>query len=742
MSGPNLSNVDPLPHDAAVTADAGGRTKDGKRNDAAKWLNMLAEARTADDSYHSKCDTIDKLYADLETLADVKSDRQFQIFWANLEVLKPSIYSRPPVPVVTSRFRDRKELPRRTADILERALISDFEADDLHDTLMLVRDDLAMSARGVAWVEMKDRDGLDVPSARHVDRKDFRHGAARKWSEVPWVAKRDFLTRKQFRKRFPDAPTTTVFEKREGQDGKKAEVWELWHKDDEAVVWVAPGAPDVLDEKEPFLNLVGFFPCPRPAYGTLKRATMTPVPDFVYYRDQVEEINEMTARIAALSESLRLRGVYPAGNADVAAAIEAAFARQDNQALLIPVNSMAALGTGSMKDAIVWLPVRDVAEVIVQLLQLRRQLIEDVYEITGISDIMRGSTDAQETLGAQELKSQYGSVRIQDRQAEIIRVARDITRMKAEIMAEEMSIGDLLMMAQVDDLPTNADLAKQAEPIKAQLQQMVQAAQEQMQGLVQMPSQPGPNGEPPADPQQAAQQIEAQVQEAIAPLQAQLKELSETVTQEQVGELLKDQKIRPFVLEIETDSTIRPDEAAEKGKRVEYMGALGPLMQQGIQAMQMAPQLGPFVAESIRFVASAFRAGRQMEDAIDDLAEGFASYQPPAPEGEDPEAGKAAAEAEMAKAQAAQQTAEAKSQEAQASAQATQMAAQSKAQESAAKVAVAQQQVEIDAQSAQIDMQRMMAEMQDATERHRLDMEKIKAEIARIKAQAGAKSDA
>jgi hypothetical protein len=120
------------------------------------------------------------------------------------------------------------------------------------------------------------------------------------------------------------------------------------------------------------------------------------------------------------------------------------------------------------------------------------------------------------------------------------------------------------------------------------------------------------------------------------------------------------------VLDIETDSTIQPDENAEKQKRVEFMQALSPLLQQGVQAMQLAPQLGKIVAESIRFVTNGFRPGRQMDEAIDELAEEFANYQPPPQpsQGEDPEAAKMMAEAEVTKANATAQTATAKAEEA------------------------------------------------------------------------------
>ncbi|MEB5079969.1 hypothetical protein RXR00_29085, partial [Pseudomonas aeruginosa] len=150
------------------------------------------------------------------------------------------------------------------------------------------------------------------------------------------------------------------------------------------------------------------------------------------------EINEYTARIAALSEALRLKGFYSAGQSDLSEAIEVALKSTDNRALLVPISSMAALGGGSLKDHIMWLPVADVVTTVQALVELRRVVIEDVYQITGISDIVRGSTEASETATAQQIKSQWGSMRIRERQQELQRFARDLTRMTAEIFCENV----------------------------------------------------------------------------------------------------------------------------------------------------------------------------------------------------------------------------------------------------------------------------------------------------------------
>lgn len=714
-----------------------------------RWLDMLEEAERDQSEYHTLCDRVDDLYANMKALAEGRKDREFQIFWANLEVLRPTVYSRPPVPVVTSRFRDRKPLPRRAADVVERALVSDVEADDLHETMLLARDDVVVNSRGVIWLDMVDRDGMDVPSASQVDRKDFRHGAARKWSEVPWVARRAWLTLARYKKRFKDKPLPQ-FQKRklggEKDSGpKKAEVWTIWDKDEGVVVWVAPGVDVILDKQPPLHDLTGFFPCPKPAFGTVKRGTLIPVPDMVYYKDQIEEINAVTARIAALTDGLRLRGIYAAGNPELGVAIEQAFQMLDDRAMLIGVPTLAALGpNANIAQAIMWLPIKEIAEVINQLTVQRRELISDVYQITGLSDIMRGSTEAAETATAQQLKAQYGSVRVRERQSELVRLARDVIRLKAEMLCEDVPIEHVLTMAQVDDLPTQADIQQQLAPLQQQAQQIARQAQQAMEQAM------------AAGDDAAGQQAQQQAQEAMGQLEQQAQELQGQITVEAIGELLRDQRLRPFVLDIETDSTIEPDQIAEKTARAEFMGAMGPMLQQAMGAMQMAgaaaPQMGRFVAESIRFVASGFKVQRSMDDAIDELAEGFANYQPPQepqPAGEDPEAAQAKAQAEVMKAQAAGQLAGAKAQEAEAKVglmqqemQIKQAEAATRERETAAKIELIGAQVEkvaaevgLAQQKAALDAQQSLAEDARAERAFERDGASAEAEGARADRQ-------
>ena len=261
------------------------------------------------------------------------------------------------------------------------------------------------------------------------DRRDFLHSVSRNWMEVSWVAAASYLTRSQARKRFRktsgDEYQSAEYEVDKdskevgGADNRqRAKFWEVWDKGEGRVVWVAKGCEKILDEDDPHLDLADFFPCPKPAYGTVQRGSLVPVPDVMQYRDQLEEINLLTGRIHSLSDALEAKGFYPAGGAELGDAVQAALTTHTPGRMMIPISNWAAFG-GS-KEVMVWLPIDMIATTITALVALRKQVIEDIYQIMGLADIMRGATDPDETLGAQQMKSEYGSKRIKDKQGEMV----------------------------------------------------------------------------------------------------------------------------------------------------------------------------------------------------------------------------------------------------------------------------------------------------------------------------------
>lgn len=553
--------------------------KKGPRS-AQPWLEKINHYKQKFEKWETQRRDLDKLYSK-DGRAD-SADREYSIFWANLEVLKPATYARPPAPVVAPRFKDGNVLARHASEVLERTLVTAFELSDIDGSMIEVRDEFLRYARGTSWTRLaEDENGSPALEDDHVTADDFAHDCARTWREVKWVAKRAWLTREvgveRFGEKFKDVPLKKKDENAKEYDkDDTAPVWEIWHKPSRKVIWVAEDYKYTLDEKDAFLKLRGFFPCPKPAYGTCVPKSLRPVPEILQYKDQVEEINEYTARIAALSESLRMKGFYPAGAGDLSEAIEAAIKNVDDRTMLQPISSIAGLSGAGFKDLVIFWPIEQVVKAIDSLVNLRRILIEDVYQITGISDIVRGqSSGTQKTATEQQIKSQWGSIRIKERQKELERFARDKTRIMGEIIAENFDAGTLAKMSQVV-LPT-------------------------------------------PEQKQQAQALAQQAQQSGQPIPDQILSALEKPTMDEIVQFFRDDQTRSFVIEIETDSTIQPDEDAEKQRRLEFVTAIGGLVRQAVPIATQVPQIAPFLVEAIKFTAAGFRAGRPLEASIDKL---------------------------------------------------------------------------------------------------------------------------
>jgi hypothetical protein len=371
-----------------------------------------------------------------------------------------------------------------------------------------------------------------------------------------------------------------------------------------------------------------------------------------------------------------------------------------------------------------------IANTITGLVDLRRQLIDDVYQITGLSDIMRGQSDASETLGAQELKSQYGSIRVRDRQYELIRVALDLTRISCEIMGENFDQQTLLDMSQME-LPTDADIKKQIKQLEDQGKQIVAQAAKTAKEAMADPQNQAKAQQDPEGAQKAAADLQQQAQEQPGQIQQQIQKVGETVTIDQVMKLLKEQRLRPFALDIETDSTIAPDENAQKQRASEFMTALGGFLNQALPAVQAVPQIAPLMADSLKYVTGQFRAGRVLDQSIDEFADAMkqmASAPKPNPEAD---AAQAQTQIEQQRLQMDQQKAQAEMQARQADAQLKQQQAQADAQ---LKAQTAQQDAQIKAALADHEakmrefetgekVKAIQIDSQQKAQKHQQDME-------------------
>jgi hypothetical protein len=326
-----------------------------------------------------------------------------------------------------------------------------------------------------------------------------------------------------------------------------------------------------------------------------------------------------------------------------------------------------------------------------------------LYEITGMSDILRGQTNPNETATAQNIKTRFVTMRLDEKQREIQRFARNIIEIMGQIIASHFSMETIRDMSGVK-------LLMAAE--KAQIQQAQAMAQQ-----AQQPQQPGM---PPAP-------MPPQVQQMLSP--DNLKLMAEP-SWEEVYQLLQDNCARGFRIDIETDSTIAGDEQQQKQERTELMNVVGGY----IEKMSQAPAaLQPTLGEILLFTVRSYRVGKNVESMLEELVEKMSenAQKPPAPPQPDPTKMAEIQANQQSQAQQLQANQQAEQMKMQVQAQADQARAQADAQAEQAKL---QSQERLAMVQAQLDDQRHQREMEFQRWKAQLDAA-TKVEVAQITAK-------
>lgn len=561
-----------------------------RTKECAKWVDQIDAYERDFATWVKRSKNIIKRYYDGSP--ENARRMQFNILWSNVQTLQPALYDSPPKPNIDRRFQDDDEIGLVVSQILERS-VSYYASKEIFDETMVqcVRDRL-LPGRGTAWVryvaEFENIGQITEDEEDHSEFKgenvvvdyvhweDFGHTQGRTWQEVCAAWRAVYMDREDLIKRFGEEigkqiplDAKPMGDKTTSDLGKKAKVYEIWDKDTKKVFWVHKDMPDIIDQKDDPLGLEDFWPFPKPIFATLTNDSLIPSPDYLQYQHQAKELDVLTARIGKITEALKISGVY-----DKSAEGVQRLLSEGSENMLIPIDNWAVFGEkNGLKGVIDYFPVDMLATVLNELYSVRDKVKQDLYEISGISDIIRGATNPNETLGAQELKGKYAGLRLGYMQKDVARFSRDLVKIMAEIISEHFSL----------------DTIKQISGVK------LLTEQEKQQILANQQPQMGMDGQliPPQ------------------PLPEKVEELLAKPTWEQVQGILRDNMARSFRIDIETDSTIKVDQEAEKAARVEFLSAAGGFIQQAANIQD--PEVRPILMEMLMFGVRGFKVGRDLE---------------------------------------------------------------------------------------------------------------------------------
>lgn len=579
----------------------------------------LADKREAD--WRKKASDIYKQYTPANPAAN-----SFNVLWTNTETLRQSVYNSLPQPDVRRRYQDEDPLGKAVGEVLTRAL--EFCQDTYDFDGLLQKDVLAMllAGRAVSRVryvpDIRTIGGEDSPQdddtqetetyeeieweqaiCERVQHDDFRIlCAAKTWDEVSAIGFRHRFTRDDCVEKFGEEVGKAIsLDSADDEDIKKskadedlfktAEIWEIWDKDEKQVLFICKTYPKPCKTQEDPLGLSGFFPIPRPLYAIESDTTLIPSCLYTQYEQQAKELNKISTRINKLVDCLRVRGIYDSTLSELGELMKAG----DNE-LIAAQNVTALLERGGLESAIWMMPIDVAATVLKELYAQRDASKQVIYELTGISDIMRSASDPNETFGAQKIKTQWGTQRLQRMQREVQRYIRDLIRLKAEIISEKFQPQTLEQMTLVK-LPHQAEVDQANQQAMMQYQQ--QAQQAQMQG--QQPP-------PPPQPQNP-------------------------ITWEAVVEAMHNDATRTYRVDIETDSTLAATQDADMQGLKDVLGGMAQL----VTGFGPAVQAGAIPIEAVKALMGVVVRRAKMGTAVEDALDKMQQPKPPP----DPNAGKA-----------------------------------------------------------------------------------------------------
>lgn len=641
----------------APSAEPEVRENDGPDAQWTFWNQQLSSALVNERRWRNEAQFAERLYfgpdedpgrdADEARAPSVLISDDVALIHANIEVLKPMLFSETPQPIVRRRYHgdgggDETDLIAAEAGQRMATWLLDTEPFD--EVMKQVRDDWLIAGRGAGRVRyeatFKDQagqmaeqigpDGLPVLVPGEpvkvktqesvcpigVEWRRFLTGPSSGWRTMPWLAFEVPMTRGAIERRWgkdvagamsynlPGIEKTAVSDSdrtgritifRDSDTGTRpvsvfdtAPVWEIWTKEGKRVIWWSNAYKQgTIEEIDDPLQLKGFWPMPKPLLASVKGDTLTPRPDIMYYARRAEEVRIATEKLNGILKALSVSGLIPAGITDDVKKL------LDGDSKIIAIQSwMALMEKGGLANAIQWLPIEAMVSAANALVLLREQAKQQMFEASGVSDVMRAQGDPTETATAQRMKGQYAGLRLADKQRAMAIYAREMLKIMLEIAFEMFDTDRLAKICGGLKIPLT-------EAERAQMQAANDAAQAQYEQAM----------------QQGALMEQAGMPVPPPPPPPELPEVPGT-SWELVHDRLRSDFGREITLSIETQSTVLVDEKEDRAARVEFLESFVGMAQSltplaGSGAIDMKT-----VKELLLFGVRGFPKSRTLESMI------------------------------------------------------------------------------------------------------------------------------
>lgn len=439
------------------------------------WEREFKAADKRQEKFFTRGDRIVERYLDQRLREEKKNsgpEFRLNLFHTHVSMLSAMLYGRIPEVNVARKWQDSNDDEARVAaEIFNRLLNTSVEEPGANfgDVLRACLQDRLLPGHGIARVRYEfESEEVDNPyydeelgeeaedntktledlldesaPIDYIHWRDFKWGFGRMWADVPWIAFRSFLDKATAKDKFGEelAEKIEYSKQKITQEGSlsdterssinEGEIWEVWCKKSGHVYFYSPGCDELLDSLPDPLGLKGFFPAPEPMIANPTTTLYQPTSDWQITQDLYNEIDLIQTRISMITKAVKVVGVYDQTSEAIKRMMTEGFEND-----LIPVDNWAMFAEkGGVKGSVDWFPVQDVAAVLKELEGVRQNTIQLLYEVTGLSDILRGAAgpdrESAESAGS---RTKFASIRIQHLQEEFARFASDLMTLRAQVV--------------------------------------------------------------------------------------------------------------------------------------------------------------------------------------------------------------------------------------------------------------------------------------------------------------------
>jgi hypothetical protein len=432
--------------------------------------------------------------------ASRRTKNYYPIFWASVKNLLPAYYSRTPNTLAKRLFDSEDPAGKVAAQLLERLSKSLLNKSPLTSAMTHASVEFVLCDKATAKMYCEEVVGLadqqvpvipnqetgeymmedgslvdmdaEIPQLEDgslvttiqteqiidykicilpVNYDDIIHTpSARTWEEITQIGFRFYLTKAQFIKKYgtdklKDVTFGSSKDDNDRQGGANAtddkeanvvELWEIWDKDTKMVSVVSQYTKTTLiDEYPDPYELKGFFPCAPFVISTKPSKNLYPTPAFVQLKPIIFQLHRIFDRFCKLTSALKRKGIADAQLSDVIAQLKDGTDTE----LMVAKNYQQILERGGLASAISWFPLQELSNALKETQQTQANFETMFDKLFGVPDVVRGSTNPNETAQAQQQKGEFYNLRTSWDQLQFQEMARCLIEMQVEIALVKMT---------------------------------------------------------------------------------------------------------------------------------------------------------------------------------------------------------------------------------------------------------------------------------------------------------------